>query len=245
MNDFVSKPFDPQVLIRKVRRLVEAARGAPIPMVILDAKPAGPIADRRLMASIDAGVVQQMFGDDLSLFKSLLARMLVEFADLALPIAVSPSDQTNLSRIQGRAHKLKGSAGMIGATRVMRLAGAVEAALQDGRTMVVVERILKQLAEALTTLREETDLLSERQRERDPDAVAPAGNRPKIGNPDIDALCALLECQNLAAMDKFALLAPSLRELVGVVRFERLREAIDNLDFQLGAELLRETVVAA
>jgi len=29
---------------------------------------------------------------------------------------------------------------------------------------------------------------------------------------------------------------------VGAVRFERLREAIDNLDFQLGAELLRETL---
>jgi hypothetical protein len=36
-----------------------------------------------------------------------------------------------------------------------------------------------------------------------------------------------------------------LSELAGAVRFERLREAIDNLDFQLAAELLRETVVAA
>jgi PAS domain S-box-containing protein len=245
MNDFVSKPFDPQVLIRKVRRLVEGARGAPIPMVIQDAKPADLVADRRLMASIDAGVVQQMFGDDLALFKSLLNRMLAEFADFALPIAVSPSDQSNLGRIQGRAHKLKGSAGMIGATRIMRLAGAVEAALQDGRTMDVVERILKQLAAALTTLREETQLLSEKQLERDTNAVAPMANLPKIGNPDIEVLCALLECQNLAAMDKFALLSPALSELVGTVRFERLREAIDNLDFQLGAQLLRETVVAA
>jgi PAS domain S-box-containing protein len=173
MNDFVSKPFDPQVLIRKVRRLVEGARGAPVPMVILDTKPSGPVAATRLMASIDAGTVQQMFGDDLSLFKSLLARMLVEFADFALPIAVSPSDQHNLSRIQGRAHKLKGSAGMIGATRVMRLAGAVEAALQDGRTMNVVERILRQLAAALIALREETELLSDRKLDRDADAAAP------------------------------------------------------------------------
>jgi len=35
-----------------------------------------------------------------------------------------------------------------------------------------------------------------------------------------------------------------LSELVGAVRFERLRDAVDNLDFQLGAELLRQTVVA-
>jgi hypothetical protein len=127
----------------------------------------------------------------------------------------------------------------------MRLAGAVEAALQDGRTIDVVERILRQLAVALTTLREETELLSKKQSDRDADAVAFPANRPQIGNPDIEALCTLLECQNLAAMDKFALLSPSLSELVGAVRFERLREAIDNLDFQLGAELLRETLIAA
>ena len=110
--------------------------------------------------------------------------------------------------------------------------------------MDVVERILRQLAAALTILREETELLAEKKLDRDTDAVALVATRPKIGNPDIEALCALLECQNLAAMDKFALLSPALSELVGTVRFERLREAIDNLDFQLGAELLRETLMA-
>jgi hypothetical protein len=110
--------------------------------------------------------------------------------------------------------------------------------------MDVVERILRQLAAALTILREETELSSEKKLDRDADAVALVANCPKIGNPDVKALCVLLECQNLAAMDKFALLSPALSELVGAVRFERLREAIDNLDFQLGAELLRQTLVA-
>jgi CheY-like chemotaxis protein len=36
MNDFTSKPFDPQAFIRKVRRVVEEARGEPIPMILLD-----------------------------------------------------------------------------------------------------------------------------------------------------------------------------------------------------------------
>jgi PAS domain S-box-containing protein len=241
MNDFISKPFDPQALIRKVRRLVEVARGEPIPMVILDTKPDPQPADRPLMPSIDAGVVQQMFGDDLSLFKSLLARMLREFADLALPIAVAPEDQSARSQLQGRTHKLKGSAGMIGATKVMRLAGAAEIALQEGGPVEVVERILTQLAQALIALREDTELLLERP-EQNAYLDAKAANGPAIGNAEIDELRALLECQNLAALDRFASLSPSLGELVGAVRFERLREAIDNLDFQLGAELLRETL---
>ena len=243
MNDFISKPFDPQALIRKVRRLVEAARGEPIPMVILDTKPVREASNRLLMPSIDAGVVQQMFGDDLSLFKSLLARMLREFADLALPIAVAPDDRAARTQIQGRAHKLKGSAGMIGATKVMRLAGAAEIALQECRPADVLEGILAQLALALTALREDTEYLL-KSPEQNTGSDTKTTDRPNIGNADIDQLRALLECQNLAAIDKFASLAPSLSDLVGAVRFERLREAVDNLDFQLGAELLREPLSA-
>jgi PAS domain S-box-containing protein len=241
MNDFISKPFDPQALIRKVRRLVEGARGEPIAMVILDTEPTSDATRRPLMSSIDAGVVQQMFGDDLPLFKSLLARMLREFADLALPIAVSSDDQATRSEIKARTHKLKGSAGMIGATKVMRLAGAAEVALQECRPVDIIEGILTQLASALTTLREEAKpFLAEP--EQHADSNAGMASRPNIGNADISELCALLECQNLAAIDRFCVISPSLSELVGAVRFDRLRDAIDNLDFQLGAELLRETL---
>jgi PAS domain S-box-containing protein len=241
MNDFISKPFDPQALIRKVRRLVEGTRGEPIAMVILDTEPTFDATRRPLMSSIDAGVVQQMFGDDLALFKSLLGRMLREFADLALPTSVSSDDQPTRSEIKARTHKLKGSAGMIGATKVMRLAGAAEAALQESRPVDIIEGILTQLASALTTLREEAEpFLAEP--ERHADSNVGMASRPKIGNADIHELCALLECQNLAAIDKFGLLSPSLSELVGAVRFDRLRDAIDGLDFQLGAELLRETL---
>src|SRR5450631_3539674 len=56
MNDFVSKPFDPQALIRKVRRLVELARGEPIPMVILDTQPVSQSGTRPFLRSVDAGV---------------------------------------------------------------------------------------------------------------------------------------------------------------------------------------------
>lgn len=243
MNDFISKPFDPQAFIRKVRRVVEEARGEPIPMILLDEVPTRHATDRPFMSSIDAGVVQQMFGDDLSLFKSLLTRILRDYADLALPICVSPDDQTTRSQLMGRAHKLKGSAGMIGAITLMRLAGATEKALQECRSADIVEGILGQLAVALVTLRDEAGLLLEAQPARDADTGAGVANRPNIGTADIEELRALLESQNLAAIDKFGVLAPSLSEMVGAVRFDRLRDAIDNLDFQLGAELLRQAVL--
>ena len=239
MNDFVSKPFDPQALIRKLRRLVEAARGEAIAMVILDEQPPQRAVAGALMPSVDVAVVQQMFGDDVTMFKSLMGRMLKEFADFALPTSVSADDESARAALKARVHKLKGSAGMIGATRVMRLAGAAEKALQESRPVDVVDAILAQLAAALTTLNEEAKSLLEGS-EPTAESTASTAGRRDIGVADIDELRALLESQNMAALDKFGLLAPSLSELLGAGRFDRLREAIDDLNFQLGAELLRE-----
>jgi CheY-like chemotaxis protein len=238
MNDFVSKPFDPQVLIRKVRRLVELARGEPIPMVFDDTKPVSRSGTRPFLRSVDAGVVQQMFGDDLALFKSLLARMLRDFSDFSLPIAVSPDDREARRLLEDRAHKLKGSAGMIGATSVMRFAGAVERALQESRAPDAVEGILKKLAAALTTLNDESKVMLQ---EAPPKASVRGdpSNDPCIDSADLDELSSLLECQNLAAVDRFALMSPRLAQWLGAAQFEHLREAVDNLDFQIAAELLR------
>jgi hypothetical protein len=125
----------------------------------------------------------------------------------------------------------------------MRLAGVAEQALQECRPVNIVEGILRQLSSALTTLREEAEVLLARQPEPDADTGAKVANPPNISSADIDELCALLESQNLAAVDKFALLSLSLSETLGAARFDRLRDAIVDLDFQGGAELLREAAM--
>ena len=236
MNDFISKPFDPLTLIRKVRYLVELARGEPIAMVILDSKPAQHTGSGPLMSSIDAGVVQQMFGDDISLFESLLVRLLRDYADLALPILVLPDDDTARNALKLRTHKLKGSAGMIGATNVARFAGAAETALQQARP---VDGILSKLATALITLREEARPLLAAQSGRAVKTGKTKNDDPKMNYADLEELCTLVESQNLAALDKFAALSPVLIECMDAARYDRLSDALSNLDFRLGTELLR------
>jgi HPt (histidine-containing phosphotransfer) domain-containing protein len=208
--------------------------------VILDAQPAREANNRpKLIPSIDTGVVQQMFGEDLLLFKSLLLRLLQEYADFAVPIRVSADDQIMRARLMGRAHKLKGSAGMIGATEIARLAGATEKAFQQGRPVDVVEGLLARLASALTTLREEAAPYLKRQAEFEtPDSRA--GNASKADTTQLDELCALLERQDLAALERFNALSQSLSDLLGALRFDRLRDALNNLDFQQGLQLLSE-----
>jgi hypothetical protein len=126
----------------------------------------------------------------------------------------------------------------------MRLAGEAEAAIAACRAADIVEGILRQLASALTTLHEEADLMLETQPEPEADISTKSVRSPNIAQGDIHELCELLESQNLAAIDRFSLLSSSLSDLVGTVRFDRLRDAVDNLDFQLGAELLHQALLA-
>jgi HPt (histidine-containing phosphotransfer) domain-containing protein len=193
----------------------------------------------KLISSIDAAIVEQMFGDDISLFQSLLGRLLLEYTDLTLPINLSPDDQAMRARLMGRTHKLKGSAGMIGAVDIVRLAGSAEKALQQERPAAAVEELLRRLATALTALGAEAAPYLKQQK----DGVATDAkveNRMSVSSAQLDDLCTLLERQDLAALNKFKLVSSSLSKILGALRFDRVRDAIDNLDFQQGAQLLRE-----
>jgi PAS domain S-box-containing protein len=243
VNDFVSKPFDPLTLIRKIRWLVEHARGAPIPLVVRDGGIAPHVAGGPLMPSIDAAVVQRMFGEDLSLFRSLLLRMSREYADLELASALELEDADARATLLARAHKLKGSAGMIGASRVMRLAGAAETALQAKRPTEAVARIFAQLATALTTLREEAAQFLERLPAAEVAADPTAGSRSGTALDGIAQLHALLERQDLAAVDALRAVSAELTEMLGAADSECLHTAVDNLDFRLGAKLLDRLLV--
>jgi len=209
-------------------------------MVFDDKQGVGEGGSRPFMKSIDAGVVQQMFGDDQTLFRSLLARMLRDNAEFALPVAVSWDDAPECRELQGRMHKLKGSAGMIGATGIVRYAGAAERALQEGRSVEIIEGILTKLAAALITLKEEAASVLEEQQRQPGIGDGPATDGLAVGMSDIDELSGLLESQNLAAVDKFAQIAPALKGMLDEADWTRLRDAVENLEFQLGATILRQ-----
>jgi PAS domain S-box-containing protein len=157
MNDFVSKPFAPQALIRMVRRLVEAARGRPIAMVSVDGPPDRPPTHSGLPAAIDPVAVQQMFGHDLGFFKLMLFRVLQEYADLGLTISIPAADSTDRMQLTARLHKLAGSAGMIGATQLMKLAASAKRAIDGDASVDAGEESMRQLTIAFNTLRDQAE----------------------------------------------------------------------------------------
>jgi len=191
--------------------------------------------------SADAGVVKELFGGYSPLFRSALSRMLRAYIDFGVPSSGRLDDQGARSQLQARVHALRGSAGLMGATRVMRLAGAAETALKQDCSIAILEPMLARLTSAFADMRDEAESWMARQVAREVISDAKAALHLAIGHSEFDDLHALLKSRNFAAVDKFDLLSPSLSVLLGSTRFGRLRGAMDSLDFPLAAQLLGES----
>ncbi len=238
MNDFLTKPFEPAALIGTVRRHVERKPSNPGPIAaVAQSQPPAPLAG--VSSQIDSTVVQTVFGGDTALFLSLLARMVRDFGEFALPVSVEFHDAAALIQLRGRLHKLKGGAGMIGATTVHHLAGAAEAALAADQGPDMVGALLRQLAAAFTALGEELGPML---------AAVPVAGPGLTEQPDapvvatlksIDRLLQLLDEQNIDVLEQLSAISPSLRERLGEACFTRLQEAVNSLDFSTAAVLLR------
>jgi hypothetical protein len=121
----------------------------------------------------------------------------------------------------------------------MRLAGAVERSILERRSVDYLESALKKLTLALNNLRD--DAVSIEDKESPVSAAEPpAGSADAAADAaQVDELRGLLETHNLEAVDRFAALSPNLRQMLDPLCFANLDEAIDNLDFQRGADVLR------
>jgi PAS domain S-box-containing protein len=131
MNDFITKPFDPLGLIRCVhdqarRPIPPTSSRLPFPVAAV------PNASSRwpAMDGVDYAGVRAMLGDDAGLFRSLLGRLIRDFADVTLPTA--EYDRGELIGRAARMHKLKGTAGILGLNVVQQLAATIEGACEAG-----------------------------------------------------------------------------------------------------------------
>jgi hypothetical protein len=140
MKDFIIKPFDATVLIESVMR---HAVGARIPATEVHSAPptatggpAWPAID-----GIDMQDARNRLCDDPALFRSLLQRLLDDFVDIAVPSsrAVPPG----LAEQAGRLHKLKGTAGILGAKNIQHLADGAEAACKAGDGALAGQRAVE------------------------------------------------------------------------------------------------------
>jgi PAS domain S-box-containing protein len=240
MNDFLTKPFEPAALIGLVHRHLKGDTIASLPIGPLE-QLEGPAPCTNAPSQIDLMIARDVFGDDTALFVSLLARLVRDFSEFAVPVSVEPDDATALSHLSGRLHKLAGGAGMIGATTVHRLAAAAEAALAAGQAPQMIETLLQQLAAALTSLGEEVAPMLAAATVTHPASTGTLAAPIDATPQSIDRLLEFLDAQNMDAMEHLSALSASLRTRLGEARFGHLQDAVTELNFSVAAAILRDS----
>jgi CheY-like chemotaxis protein/two-component sensor histidine kinase len=155
MNDFITKPFDPEGLVRNV--LLHARHTAPYTSTPLPSAAALAEYDKVIwpeIVGIDSSIVRRLLCSDVVLFRSLLSRLFSEFADVTVPVV--GRDLAELAVHAQRMHKLKGCAGMLGATSIHQLAGVIVDACAAGEVQGV-RHLATELASQLGQLRDRSD----------------------------------------------------------------------------------------
>ena len=235
MNDFLTKPLEPQRLIRAVRSAVERVRGQVLRLGAADRPEAVQPQGWPQIEGIDASDVARRLGDDVPLFLRMLARLLGETDGPALTRAedldTAPLRQARAAQL----HKLRGTASLLGARELQRCAGAAEQALIEG---LDAGPALQATAQALAQLRAAAQAPLAEQRAAAASAP-PGGAEPiALAQSDLEGLAALLRQQDMAALERFEQLSPALRQVLGDASFGRLSEAVQTLDFAAALALL-------
>jgi HPt (histidine-containing phosphotransfer) domain-containing protein len=163
----------------------------------------------------------------------MLKRLLDEFADVAMPgVALQPGD---LAAYAGRMHKLSGSAGMLGASAIQRLASEIEAAsLEGGRNRVMP------LATALSTHLQALRSAAAAALQDDPTQTGQSGwvSSVAIDPQALADFISMLRLHNMSAIDSFNAQLPQLRRLLSQHSYDIVRGHIENLKFDEAARLL-------
>jgi CRP-like cAMP-binding protein len=152
--------------------------------------------------------------------------LLAEFADVA--IAAPVPGPAALAAQAARMHKLKGSAGMLGAVAIRQLAGEAEASCRSGQAGQAAQ-LANRIASDLQRLRLN---LAQGAAADDTGAKARAATPAHPIEPAaMAAFIGLLRQQDLSAVERFASLSAQLRARLGQRSHELLSEQMGGLRF--------------
>ncbi|KRC11129.1 hypothetical protein ASE11_19830 [Hydrogenophaga sp. Root209] len=241
MNGFLTKPLDPERLVRMVRECVDQASAnavhAPDPPGVPTAF-APPDGAWPQIPGLDSALAQHRLGGDLELWLKSLQRLQDEFGDLAVRALALPEADTERQRLAARLHKLRGSAGTLGATELMQLAQALETGLVDNRPPAQLDARWRALQNALEALRRHSEPVLKAARRAAPSNTAPVPSG--TAEADIPHFLELLQRQDLDALTWWKLHASGLRVRLGAATVERVGHWLDELDFASASAALTE-----
>jgi PAS domain S-box-containing protein len=137
MDDYVPKPIRAQVLIQKVKEIVEAGRSLQETVVLK--KKQKEIAEEIQLPIIDLDIVSQLRElGGMELISSIFEEFVNESTELVNE-AVDAFAHNDIATVKSNLHTLKGSAGTIGVSRVAEIARVGEAKLKTNDTSTLAQ----------------------------------------------------------------------------------------------------------
>jgi PAS domain S-box-containing protein len=234
MNAFLTKPLDPERLVRTVHDCIHEATDAP------GLQPATSPARATAAAwptipGVDTAQAAQRLGGDLALWLKSLQRLLTEYADWAAGDADLPDDGDARQRMAARLHKLRGIAGTLGITDVTERAHALETGLLQPTPAPALGAEWRSLQSALAALQRHSDPVLKAAQ-----APGASGGGVDASEADLPQLLDLLHRQDLDALTWWRERTHWLQARFGVTLVERVNQLLDDLDFAGASAALTE-----
>ncbi len=237
MDDFLTKPIEPNTLVRVLRALIERRRGEPLPIVPLGVDPNEGVPFVRI-EGIDAAKAERRLLGDRNLLHRLLRRFAEEHANAADRVAAHLKDG-RAGAAMALLHRLRGQAANMGAERVADEALLLEEAIRAQSDAVDARQAA--FADATATLLKSIG-----------EAALPEGRggtdqAPELPNVPLDKVALSRDLSDLRGLiGSHALAAEdlALRILAGLAAgpmaapFEAVVAAIEDLDFGRAAQAL-------
>lgn len=246
MNDFLTKPIDPNQLINRLRSAVEHYRGQKLAIEDLpvDEVNAGDEAegttDWPRIPGIDVAEAKRLLLGDEQLFLGTLDRLLQEHANLMTPPAptIDRAEASEQRRaLAAQMHNLKSATGMVGAAGLHRQAAALEQALRAGDQPVHAQMTV--LAEGLKQLQQDSMAVLASWHDARVAATAPDGTAQiPLTTEQVQHLLDLLAHQDMAAFEFASREGGALRATLGAEAYPRFDASLRKLDFKTAQDLL-------
>jgi len=227
LQEILSKPIDPELLVQAVRRLI----GLKSAEAESWASTLGTPETWPDIEGIDGAEARTRLAGDVDLFRSMLHGML-RLCDECSSALIGTLEQRQA--LASLMHKLKGSAGTLSAKPIAALADRLErACLRDDATDLTLG--MTQLSEHTRKLRIATATL----------LAAPALHAQEPAAPALDAaqlaeLVRTLKLNELGALGLFQALTPALRGVLDAQAFQTLAARIEDLEFEQALAVLQE-----
>lgn len=240
MNAFLSKPIEPAKLILSLRKHVEHYRERAIMIdhiEVLDGHEHA--ADWPDIIGITNSI--DLFQGDLDLFEFSLRRLFEEHNDLDSVVAnkLNVSEQEYRHLLATKIHKLRGSAGMVGAKELYSMASQAEISLRKVKQEEQKD-LLSDIVDSLKALQKNSvQFLDEQVKIKEKLKNSSDSQAEKMDKLAFEQLILALENNDLSATDTVENHALNITALIGEEAFSEFNHQVEVLNYAKAADILK------